>query len=440
MRERATGGRAFAVGVVTQAPSRSERPVCGVPRAHEPRRRRKILVLAAGAVGLAAALTAAATLVPDRDGHVARSYVPRDASVVVARVPQRTPGEVAARAALATSPDRIELAVALAQVDIQRARTLADPRYLGHAQATLSRWWTLRTPPPEVLLLRATIEQSLHVFGAARADLDELIRIRPEDAQAHLTRAVVATVTGDYPAARASCAAVAREASSLVSEACNASVAAITGDPAQAYQRLAHALEAAPDRDPAVRTWALTTLAEIAIQRGDRRDAGDRLRAVLAIDPDDIYALGLLADVLLDDDRPGDASSLLAGREPIDALLLRRAIAEHRARGPEAAELARRMRERIAAAAERGDRVHLREHARFALEVDGDPARAAALAADNWGVQHELADARLLLACALAAGRPELATPVVAWAHQSGVRDAALDRFFLRLGQRLGAP
>lgn len=326
--------------------------------------------------------------------------------------------------------------MALARLDIQRARTLADPRYLGRAQATLSRWWALRAPPPEVLLLRATIEQSLHAFGAARADLDELIRIRPDDVQAHLTRAVVATVTGDYPAARTSCAVVATYASSLASETCIASVRALTGDAAQAYRGLARALETAADRDPTVRAWALTTLAEIAIQRGDRRDAADQLRSVLAIDPDDVYALGLLADVLLDEDRPGDASSLLAGREPVDALLLRRAIAEHRMRGPEAGELARRMRERIAVAADRGDRVHLREEARFALEIDGDPARAADLAADNWGVQHELADARLLLACASAARRPQLAAPVVAWAHQNGVRDAALDRLL----ERLGAP
>jgi len=434
MWERAKGGAEFAIGVVAQAPDRHTRPACAMSGAHTRRRRRKIRVLALGALGLAAALTSAATLAPGRDGRVARSYVPRDASVVVARVPRRTPGELAARATLAASPERIELAVALARLDIQRARTLGDPRYLGRAQATLSRWWTLRAPPPEVLLLRATIEQSLHAFGAARADLDELIRIRSDDAQAHLTRAVVAMVTGDYPAARASCAAVARGASSLAGETCAASVAAITEDPVQAYQGLARALGAEPDRDPAVRAWALTTLAEIAIQRGERRDAGDRLRAVLAIDPEDAYALGLLADVLLDDDRPRDASSLLAGREPVDALLLRRAIAEHRVQGREAVELAHRMRERFAAEAERGDRVHLREHARFALEVDGDPARAVALAMENWGVQHELADARLLLACALAAGRPDLAAPVVGWARQVRVHDAALDRLLVRLG------
>ena len=34
--------------------------------------------------------------------------------------------------------------VALARAEIQRARSLSDPRYLGRAQATLGRWWSPR--------------------------------------------------------------------------------------------------------------------------------------------------------------------------------------------------------------------------------------------------------------------------------------------------------
>ncbi|MBA3460616.1 MAG: hypothetical protein H0T46_11675 [Deltaproteobacteria bacterium] len=46
---------------------------------------------------------------------------------------------------------------------------------IGRAQATLGRWWKLAVPPDDVLLLRATIEQSLHDFSAARADLTAFI-------------------------------------------------------------------------------------------------------------------------------------------------------------------------------------------------------------------------------------------------------------------------
>jgi hypothetical protein len=92
------------------------------------------------------------------------------------------------------------------------------------------------------------------------------------------------------------------------------------------------------------------------------------------------------------------------------------------------------MRERIAAAAERGDRVHLREEARFALAVDGDAGRAVRLARDNWDVQRELADARLLAETAVAAGDRAAAEPVIAWARATGVRDAVLDGWLAKLG------
>src|SRR2546430_981298 len=80
----------------------------------------------------------------------------------------------------------------------------------------------LAEPPPDVLLLRATIEQAIHQFREARTDLDRLIQRRPDDAQAQLTRAVVATITADYAAARDSCRATAALAGPLVVATCEA--------------------------------------------------------------------------------------------------------------------------------------------------------------------------------------------------------------------------
>lgn len=391
----------------------------------------KAFVLAMGAVGLAGALTAAAFVAPNRVAAAAPAYVPAAAATIVARVPPRDPRQVAERQALAAAPERVELAVALARADIQRARSLSDPRYLGRAQATLGRWWKLASPPPDVLLLRATIEQSLHDFAAARTDLDALLAERPDDAQAHLTRAVVATVRADYAAARESCAAVARLAPPIVAATCRAPLDAMGGHLVAAYQALAAALEA--PTPPALRAWAMTTLAELAIQLGDEPLAAEHLQSVLALDPEDAYARAALADVMLAEHDPAGASALLAGYEQIDNLLVRRAIAEHQAHGPDAARLAAMMHDRIAAAAERGDRVHQREEAMFVLAVDGDARRAVAIATANWGVQKELADARVLVQAAVQAGKPDAAAPVVAWAKQNGITDARLDAWLRRL-------
>jgi hypothetical protein len=294
-----------------------------------------------------------------------------------------------------------------------------------------------------VLLLRATIRQSIHDFAGALADLDRAVARRRLDqprqaaaadvAQVHLTRAVVATVTADYVRARESCAAVARLAGPLVAAACDAPLDAIAGKADEAYARLGRTLAAARGADAGVQGWARTALAELALVRGDDAAAAVHVRAALALDRDDAYARNLLADLLLQAGRAAEASALLAGREAIDSHLVRRAIAEHAIHGPDAAKLVAAMRERIAAAAARGDRIHLREEARFALAVDRDPAAALALARDNWSVQKELADARLLVEAAAAARDPEATRPVIAWARANGLRDAQLERQIARI-------
>jgi hypothetical protein len=60
-------------------------------------------------------------------------------------------------------------------------------------------------------------------------------------------------------------------------------------------------------------------------------------------------------------------------------------------------------RDRFEASRLRGDRVHVREEARFTLHLLNDPKKALQLAQENWQVQKEPADARILLESALAA-------------------------------------
>jgi len=389
---------------------------------------RRRLVLGLGAiiaVVAACVLVSGANGVPPIAARGYPSYAPADPTTVIAQVPARDPREVAQRRMLRAAPDRADLAVSLARAEIQRSRALSDPRYLGRAQATLARWWNLEAPPPDVLLLRATIRQSLHDFLTARADLDRLIAVRPDDAQAHLTRAVVSTIMADYTTARADCARVAALADPLIASTCVAQIDGITGHAGQASQQLARALEQST-ADPSLRGWALTALAELSIVRGDFAAATSQFRQVVDLDPEDAYARAGLADVLMWTKHPAEASALLAGRESVDNLLVRRAIAEYAAAGPDAAKWTRAMRDRIAAAAERGDRIHLREEARFTLEVLGEARRALAIALDDWAVQKELADARLVAAAAVAAGDLNAARPVRAWMQANAVEDVQL--------------
>jgi len=80
----------------------------------------------------------------------------------------------------------------------------------------------------------------------------------------------------------------------------------------------------------------------------------------------------------------------------------------------------------FAAAKAGGVQLHLREEARFELEVRGDAVTALGLALANWKIQKEPSDARLVLQTALAAGDLAAAADVLAFIAKTGLADARI--------------
>jgi tetratricopeptide (TPR) repeat protein len=337
------------------------------------------------------------------------------------------------RAALAHNPADLKIALPLATAYVQLARREADPRYDGYAQAALAPWWDLAKPPIPVLLLRATLEQRRHDFAAALADLDRaLVRSRLQP-QAWLTRATILGVQGKPAQALDSCAELAGSVVLLVEAACTAAAYGAGGRARDGYGLLEEALGSSRDAGPEIRVWALTILAELAVQLGDGHHAEAHFRAALAMDLRDPYLLGTYADFLLDQDRPAEVLELLEGETRIDPLLLRLALAEQRLGGRELEEHVGLLLARFDAARRRGDSVHLREEARFTLDLLDRPGDALQLARRNWATQREPADARVLLEAALAAGDAPAAQPVLAWLAATGLEDARIRALLDRL-------
>jgi len=345
---------------------------------------------------------------------------------VVAEVPARrrdpaTAARTRLRRALDANPRDLAAASRLARMLIAAARSGGDPRHLGRAEAALRPWWDDPDPPAEALLLRATIRQSRHEFEPALADLDRLVAVTPDDAQVWLTRAVVLGVRGRYAEGLASCARLDALASPLVVAACRAPLLGVTGRARSAAAALAGEMRHA--RSGVEAAWAEALLADLAVWSGDPGGAEARLRRLLSRAPADGAARAALADLYLDEGRAAEAAALTEGRDEDDGLLLRRALAQAQGgvRGDgNAPSAAREMAARFEAARLRGDTVHQREEARFALAVERDPARALRLAQQNWLVQREPADARILLEAAVAAGAPRAAAPALSWLADTG--------------------
>ncbi len=357
----------------------------------------------------------------------AAPFVPADDSEVLETLPEQRDPTLAAlkrlqRASRAT-PNDLALATKYARGAIQASRATGDPRYLGQARSALVPWWTASDAPAPALLLRATVKQSLHDFEGALRDLDRLLASTPRDGQARLTRATVRTVLGRYADALADCDALTSQAPGLVVAACRADVASRTGRAEEAYSLLTRALESARD-DAGVRAWAATLAAEIAGRRGDGPAAERHFRFALALDPGDPYTLGAYADWLLDAGRARDVAKLLEGRTRNDGLLLRQVLALRDLPDRDAYQAASiELAARVDAARRRGDGVHLREEARYALAIERDAAAAVALARANWNVQREPADLRILAESARMAGDASALRIVSEWVSATRLED-----------------
>lgn len=361
----------------------------------------------------------------------AAPFKPQTDGQVLATVPARATDPrarelLALRRAWQADPQNLEAAVRVARRYFEEVAAEGDPRYVGYAQAALQPWWSLPDPPPAVRVLRAQLLQFDHRFIEALADLDAVIRVEPDNGVAWSWRTAIEMVQADYAQARRGCEALEPLSSDLIAAACLAQVDAVTGQADRAAAALREAMADEPDADPAERLWALTRLAETEERRGDFPAAEAAFRAGLALGIPDVYLQAAYADFLLDRKRPAEVLELLKDKGRADVLLLRLAQAAKAAQDPRAAALATELGARFDAARARGDTTHRKEESRFVLAVLGNVPRALALARENFAVQREPIDARILLEAALAARDAAAAGPALDWMAASGIRSVAL--------------
>ena len=348
---------------------------------------------------------------------------------VLARLPWRA-GDTGARelaalrAAMNVGTSNPALAAELAQRYFDLAMARGDPRYVGYAEAVVARF--AEPLPASLRSIRGLLRQYRHDFAGALEDFAGALALDPNWAAAHAWRAAIFLVQADYAAAQQECDALQRLGRSTLLGGCTGLVQAYTGQLEAGYRSLQLALAATSDADN--RLWLLTRLGEVAAWRGQTGQAEAHYREALGLGRDDGYLLAAWADFLLDAGRPAEVIEQLAGWEASDSLLLRLAEAGAALKRPDASRLAQMLDERFAAAGQRGDTTHRAEEARYRLRLRGDAAEALRLASENYRVQREPRDARILLEAAIAARDAGAAQVVRDWLRSSGFEDARLRR------------
>ena len=366
-----------------------------------------------------AAVVAAVVLVLAGWGSAAaagRDVTPTDDAVVLERLPPR----------LALQAATPELAAAVARRWIRDARELAEPRYLGRAQAVLTPWWDKPDAPANLAVLQATIEQSRHEFAAARVTLDRTLARDGTNAQGWLTLATLNRVAARYADALTACDKVGASGAPLYAQACRFETRSLLGHHDEARAGYKNLLRSSAD--PGVQAWLLSLAGENEERAGSNDAAAADYRASLSLSPDDYTAL-VLADLLIVRKAdPASALVALADRPASDAIQLRRAAALKRLGDDHWLALEDDLRQRFAALAERGDdpALHAREAALYSLWIEPDPVKALQAAQANLTLQKEPLDWWIALTAATAAEQPRVLAQLVQALRATGLVDARL--------------
>lgn len=369
-------------------------------------------------------------------GASAKPYIPKDDSEILEKLPTKGNQKLSKelqklKKDLEDNPKDEKSAINFAKQCIEIARDKSDPRFFGYAEAALKPWLNRLDTSTQVQTLNAIIKQSNHNFKGALEDLSQVLKKDPTNAQAWITKAQIHTTLGEYDKAKQSCTYLLSLVNKLTSITCISIAGSLSDSAEKSYTLLNQVFDEARNLDTInleEKLWALITLGDIAARLGNNNIARDHFNEVLKFNPNNSYLLAVYSDLLLNENKPSEVISLLKDKNLNDALLVKLAIAEKKLNLSDLNKHTADLKARFAANKLRGDKVHLREEAIFLLELLNNTKDALKLASENWKIQKEPQDARILLKAAIKCNNKNAAMPVINFLKKNKLEDVQLEK------------
>jgi predicted Zn-dependent protease len=306
-------------------------------------------------------------------------------------------------------------------------------RYLGYAEAVIAPWKLKRPSPVPILLLSATILQRNHHFDEALKELKEIIKKYPDHAEALLLQASIYQVKGQYDAAKESCRKLLHLSTLPIGLICSAQLEGLTGNLEYAFRQISQMLNINNQGlTPEIHQWLMRIYIDLAQRLKKENIVENSFKQIMTNNPSSEIKIAY-ADWLLSKGLFEEVIQLAIRDTKDDGMLLRLIIAEKALIKSDAKTHTTLLSDRFAAAKLRNERTHLREEAKFMLEVLGKSSEALQLATANWAIQKEPADGLLLLDAAIATKSLSDARPVLEWLKKTHIQDPALEQRTKRL-------
>ena len=320
---------------------------------------------------------------------------------------------------------------------LQKAKSTGDMRYVSYAQNRLE-YWLQETPKSEkARFLNARLMQYEHKFKESIEELNSLLIEYPENTKAWSLLANLYLITGNYDAAKASCKQLSIRTNLTDALICQSNIMIRTGELRKSFKVLNTILPTANKMSAKRRLWLYTSLAEIMIQQGNNEKAGQYLEQAMSLVKDndfhDAYLSRLNVDYLIQNHKYKKAFSLIYDENNDTALMIRSAMLAKKLDDYVIFDSNKATLSQIFNVEKRrGQSQHLREQALFNLVILESSSIALELAKQNWSVQKEPEDARILMKSALAVGDIEQIQLIKLMIKETGLIDARINLTSLR--------
>jgi len=289
----------------------------------------------------------------------------------------------------------------LAKAYLDLADETNDPRFIGLAEAVLTKWWE-NSDYIGIQLAKAKIQQHSHLFIESNHTLNQIISREPLNFSARLLRANNHLVTGEYLKARNDCAMLMAFANSIQSEACFLAANGLmqnTKDTLTALQGFNQQWHTYTQLNQQQLAWVAGVFADLSRILGKAGLAESFFKKGLQADSDNNYLLSNYADLLMHQKRYSSISFLLSDYSDRLHILLRLALAE-KYTAPGGNKFQQALKQQFQRMIPERTQLHLREKALYAYHLENDYPLALTLALKNWQSQREAGDLLLLLQCA----------------------------------------
>ncbi|PCJ14902.1 MAG: hypothetical protein COB02_18550 [Candidatus Cloacimonadota bacterium] len=272
----------------------------------------------------------------------------------------------------------------------------SDPRLYGYAEALLKPYLKNKNLSNNNLIHWANILQHRHEFNLSLAILNTSRLKKSKKATPFLMKAVIYAGKGEYKNGLKECKQLIFRASHILTSTCIALMNSHLGRLNESYQFLKK-IKAQQSRQTVQESlFSIGTLADMAF-RLNSNELENYITEGLSLDSNDYYLLKLYVDYLLMNGRNEEALKLSTKHQKKSGMLVRKllAIKNMNQKLPEKSVnyLDLKFKRMILL----GENAHLRELVLFYLKIKKNKSRAWILAKQNWEIQKEPIDFRMLL-------------------------------------------